>query len=273
MNVAQEITKNSVVIITGGAGLLGIEHARALLEIGYQIVLLDVNNKALSDAATILDREYPDSNILTIECDISNEGQVRQSVSTVIENFGTIDVLINNAAVNHAPKGKKEEEVTAFEEFELSAWEKELAVGLGGAFLVTKYVSRVMQANQRGIILNISSDLSVISPDQRLYQDETGRQLFFKPVTYSVVKTGLIGFTKYLATYLAPFNIRVNALSPGGVEDGQPDKFIRNLVEKIPMGRMAQKNEYRGVVQFLCSDQSSYMTGQNLVVDGGRSVW
>lgn len=273
MNKDQDITRKPVVIITGGAGLLGREHARALLEIQFQVVLLDVNKKALLDAATVLDREYPNSNVLTIKCDISDEGQVRQSVSTVMESFGTIDVLINNAAINHALRSEKKDEIIAFEKFELGAWERELAVGLGGAFLVTKYVSRVMQANQRGVILNISSDLSVISPDQRLYQDKTGRQLFFKPVTYSVVKAGLIGFTKYLATYLAPFNIRVNALSPGGVEDGQPNEFVDNLVKRIPMGRMAQKNEYRGVVQFLCTDKSSYMTGQNIVVDGGRSVW
>lgn len=264
---------NLVAVITGGAGLLGKEHAEALLEIGHDVVIIDVNDWALRKATEYLRSEFPHSTIEAICCDITVEDQIRSAVSQIVDRFRTIDILINNAAKNPVPTGNLDLANSEFENFELDSWNSEIAVGLTGAFLTSKYVSKIMRSNLSGIILNISSDLSVISPDQRIYLDEFDHQTFFKPVTYSVVKSGLIGFTRYLATYLAPFNIRVNALSPGGVENGQSSTFIEKLTERIPMGRMAKKFEYRGAIQFLCSNQSSYMTGQNIIIDGGRTVW
>ena len=264
---------NRVAVITGGAGLLGKEHAKALLELGQDVVIIDVNDWALRSATEYLRSEFPHSIIEAICCDITVEDQIRSAVSQIVDRFRTIDILINNAAKNPVPTGNLDLANSEFENFELDSWNSEIAVGLTGAFLTSKYVSKIMRNNLSGIILNISSDLSVISPDQRIYLDEFDHQTFFKPVTYSVVKSGLIGFTRYLATYLAPFNIRVNALSPGGVEDGQSSTFIEKLTERIPMGRMAKKFEYRGAIQFLCSNQSSYMTGQNIIIDGGRTVW
>ena len=154
-------------------------------------------------------------------------------------------------------------------------WSLELAVGLTGAFYVAKFLVQIWQKKKGGCILNIASDLSVISPDQRIYmKDEmVDKDQPVKPVTYSVIKTGLVGLTKYLATYWIGSNIRCNALSPGGIYTSQPDDFLMKLSNLIPLGRMARKDEYRAAIQFLCSDASSYMNGHNLVMDGGRSVW
>jgi NAD(P)-dependent dehydrogenase (short-subunit alcohol dehydrogenase family) len=158
----------------------------------------------------------------------------------------------------------------------LDQWNLEILVGLTGAFLASQIFGTLMaERNSGGVILNIASDLSVISPDQRLYQKEelTADLQPVKPVTYSVIKTGLIGLTRYLSTYWANKNIRCNALSPGGIFNNQDEAFVKKIENLIPLKRMAKKDEYRGAIQFLCSDASSYMTGQNLIIDGGRSVW
>jgi NAD(P)-dependent dehydrogenase (short-subunit alcohol dehydrogenase family) len=153
-------------------------------------------------------------------------------------------------------------------------WNADIAVGLTGAFLCSRIFGQEMAKRSSGVIVNISSDLGVIAPDQRLYRKEglPDDQQPVKPVTYSVVKTGLIGLTRYLSTYWADKHVRVNAISPGGIFAGQPEEFTRKLHELIPMKRMAREDEYEGAILFLCSDASSYMTGQNLVVDGGRTV-
>tara|TARA_B100000767_G_C19741923_1_gene526615 strand:+ start:71 stop:697 length:627 start_codon:yes stop_codon:yes gene_type:complete len=161
-----------------------------------------------------------------------------------------------------------------FENFLLEDWDFQLKVGLTGAMLCSQVFGQEMAKRGEGIILNIASDLSVFAPDQRLYKKDGLRpdQQPVKPVTYSVIKHGLIGLTKYLATYWAEQGVRCNALSPGGVYNGQSDEFVQKLIELIPLKRMASKDEYRGAVQFLCSDASAYMNGQNIVMDGGRSV-
>ena len=161
-----------------------------------------------------------------------------------------------------------------FENFLLEDWDFQLKVGLKGAMLCSQVFGQEMAKRGEGIILNIASDLSVFAPDQRLYKKDGLRpdQQPVKPVTYSVIKHGLIGLTKYLATYWAEQGVRCNALYPGGVYNGQSDEFVQKLIELIPLKRMASKDEYRGAVQFLCSDASAYMNGQNFVMDGGRSV-
>ena len=193
----------------------------------------------------------------------------------MIKKFGRIDILINNAANNPKVEATGLIGWARFENFPLSLWEQDLNVILKGSFLCCQIIGSEMAKRKSGIILNVASDLAVIAPDQRLYRQNglPDNQQPVKPVTYSVAKTGLIGLTRYLATYWADAGVRVNAISPGGVYNNQPEEFVRRLNQLIPMGRMADIDEWQGAIIFLCSDASSYITGINLTIDGGRNVW
>ncbi len=266
--------QGKLALITGAAGLLGIEHAAALAGIGAKIVLTDVDTMALESAVETLKRAHPTAHVQIQVMDVTQPAAIAQ-VQDYLQAFGGVDILINNAAVDPKVTAQGEvAEMSRFEQFPLTQWNFQLNVGLTGAFLCSQVFGSAMAAKGSGVILNIASDLSVIAPDQRLYQrsDRPANQQPVKPVTYSVIKTALIGLTRYLATYWADSGVRVNALSPGGVFNGQDPTFVDRLTDLIPMGRMADRQEYQGVVQFLCSDASRYMTGQNLVMDGGRSV-
>jgi NAD(P)-dependent dehydrogenase (short-subunit alcohol dehydrogenase family) len=209
---------------------------------------------------------------LGIESDITSESSLENARAHILEKFGRIDILINNAANN--PKVEDGNTTwSRLENFPLEVWEADLRVGLTGAFLCSRLFGAEMAKRKSGVILNVASDLALIAPDQRLYRVEglPDDQQPVKPVTYSVVKTALIGLTRYLATYWSSANIRVNAISPGGVFNGQSEVFLSRLKQLIPMERMANRDEYQGAILFLCSDASSYMTGANLVIDGGRS--
>jgi NAD(P)-dependent dehydrogenase (short-subunit alcohol dehydrogenase family) len=188
-----------------------------------------------------------------------------------------VDILINNAARNPKVSNKTDfVKSQRLETLDMEEWFDDLHVGLTGPLLMSKVFGGLMAVDGKGgVIINIASDLSVIAPDQRLYSIEGSKdnEQPVKPVSYSVVKTGLVGLTRYLATYWADKNVRVNALSPGGVFENQPSEFVSRVQNLIPMGRMADRSEYRGAIQFLCSDASSYMTGHNLIIDGGRSIW
>jgi NAD(P)-dependent dehydrogenase (short-subunit alcohol dehydrogenase family) len=264
-------------LITGAAGLMGKEHAIALLESGAKVILTDIGEKELSEAKNTLLKTTRADYIDTFIMDVSKPEAVNQ-VATNIANAGIrIDILVNNAAID--PKVKGEEgviETTRLENFPMEQWDLQVAVGLTGAFLCSQVFGTAMaKDNLGGVILNIASDLSVFSPDQRLYRKSNTPEEMqpVKPVTYSVIKAGLIGLTHYLSTYWADKNIRCNALSPGGVKNGQGEEFVQRLSSLIPLGRMAEHDEYRAAIQFLCSDASAYMNGQNIVMDGGRSVW
>jgi len=262
-----------IALITGAAGLMGVEHARALLEIGATVVLTDVDEAALDRAAALL--EPPAGRLAAFRLDVTDEADVAATAERVARSVGPVDILVNNAAID--PKvtaGESLLERSRLEHFQRVQWDLELAVGLTGAFLCAKIFGTAMAARGRGTILNIASDLSVFAPDQRLYRkpDLPEDRQPVKPVTYSVIKTGLVGLTRYLAGYWAPSGVRVNALSPGGIRTSQPEDFVMRLTNLIPLGRMADRDEYRAAVQFLCSDASKYMTGQNLVIDGGRSI-
>lgn len=269
--------ENKTALITGAAGLLGIEHASALLELNCNVVLTDIKLEKLSELKESLLSEYPNSNIKIFELDVTSKKSILKLYEVLEKLLIDINILINNAALN--PKVEKDNDnncLTRFESFDLEDWNLELAVGLTGAFLCSQVFGSDMAKKEKGgCILNIASDLSVISPDQRIYmKDELDdKNQLVKPVTYSVIKTGLVGLTKYLATYWIGSDIRCNALSPGGIYTSQPDDFVVKLSNLIPLGRMAKKNEYRSAIQFLCSDASSYMNGHNLIMDGGRSVW
>lgn len=264
-------------LITGAAGLLGMEHAAALLELKCNVVLTDINLSALEAARNKLLTEFLTPQIHIHVMDVTNLNSI-QTVQDSLKNENIrVDILVNNAAID--PKVKKEqgiEESSRLENFPLDQWNLQIAVGLTGAFLCSQVFGAAMALDEKGgVILNIASDLSVISPDQRLYRKEglaENRQPV-KPVTYSVIKAGLAGLNRYIATYWADKGVRSNALSPGGIYTGQNEEFVMKLTNLIPMGRMAAKEEYRGAVQFLCSDASAYLNGQNIVMDGGRSIW
>jgi NAD(P)-dependent dehydrogenase (short-subunit alcohol dehydrogenase family) len=264
-------------LITGAAGLLGKEHAAALLESGAKVVLTDIGDATLNAACSQLAQHFDAEKILSKRMDVSQLEEIRALAETLWSAGVRIDVLVNNAAID--PKVKSEQgvlETSRLENFPLEQWNLQVAVGLTGAFLCSQVFGTAMAKDGKGgVILNIASDLSVFSPDQRLYRKEglPPDAQPVKPVTYSVVKAGLVGLTRYLATYWAENGVRANALSPGGVFNGQGDEFVQRLSSLIPLGRMAQRDEYRAAVQFLCSDASAYMNGQNIVMDGGRSVW
>ncbi|HTQ35610.1 MAG TPA: SDR family oxidoreductase [Steroidobacteraceae bacterium] len=263
-----------VAVITGGGGLLGYQHAAAIASFGGLPVLLDIDAGALERSAALLAREttvVP----LTLIADITRLESVRQACQTVLARHGAVDILVNNAARNPKVESAGGLDFSRLENFPWDQWQLDLDVGLGGAFNCARVFGAQMARQGKGAIVNIASDLGVIAPDQRLYRVE-GRapdQQPVKPVTYSVVKHGLIGLTRYLATYWHEQGVRCNALSPGGVYAGQNDVFVSKLTSLIPLGRMAGADEYRGAIVFLCSDASAYMNGANLVMDGGRSTW
>lgn len=259
-------------LITGGGGLLGQQHAIALAQIGATVIVADIDRSRADAAANAVCGAAGTKAALGATLDVTSPESVRALAAEV----GKLDILVNNAAID--AKVTSAPGVTngsRLEAFELAQWKLELDVGLTGAMLCSQAFGTRMAAAGAGVILNIASDLSVIAPDQRLYRRadvRNEREQPVKPVTYSVIKHGLIGLTKYLATYWAESGVRVNALSPGGVFNGQGDEFVHRLTELIPMRRMAKLDEYHAAIQFLCSDASAYMTGQNVVMDGGRSV-
>lgn len=260
-------------LITGAGGLLGKEHANALASLGAKVILTDVSQSRLETVSKKLSSEVSPQQIEVYEMDVTSIGSIKLVQEQLDQD---VDILINNAAID--PKVNANNnlvEISRFEHFPLSQWNFQLEVGLTGAFLCSQAFGTTMAKRGSGVILNIASDLSIIAPDQRLYQrsDLPQEQQPVKPVTYSVMKTALVGLTRYLATYWAEQGVRVNALSPGGVYNGQGEEFVTRLTNLIPMGRMADHDEYQGAVQFLCSPASRYMTGQNIAIDGGRSVW
>ena len=262
-------------LITGAAGLLGKQHAIALLEMGASVVLTDANMAGLDKTKAELIRGYPEQKIVALFMDVTSSESIKKAQDSLQTDGIHISILINNAAIDPKMKQGEVGESSRLENYDLDSWNFELSVGLTGAFLCAKIFGSAMAKSQdQGVILNIASDLSVISPDQRLYQQEglPNDKQPVKPVTYSVIKSGLVGLTKYLSTYWASDGVRCNALSPGGIENGQGDDFVTRLCNLIPLGRMAGIDEYHSVVQFLCSDASAYMNGQNIVIDGGRSV-
>lgn len=260
--------KGQLAVITGGAGLLGIEHGKAIHMAGGIPVIADLDVIAARRAARKIGRRA-----FAIQMDVTNPKSVDKARREIIARFKRCDILINNAAFN--PKMETGVGLRGMEDFQLEQWNLELAVGLTGAVICSRAFGGYMAKHGGGVILNIASDLALIGPDQRIYKKphiSRHRQLK-KPVSYSVVKSGLLGLTRYLATYWAQNGVRANALCPGGVENGQSRDFVRRLSALIPMGRMARVNEYQGAIMFLCSDASSYMTGSIVSMDGGRTAW
>lgn len=265
-----------VIVITGGAGLLGKKHAEAVIEGGGIPVLLDISDEHLSRAKAELTGSYPGNTVECCRADITNREQMEEIGKDLLEKYGHIDGLINNAANNPKMEGNSSNmKPIQLENFPMEMWLDDLSVGLTGAFVCAQVFGRIMAKAGRGVILNISSDLGVIAPDQRIYRKDGLREeeQTVKPITYSVIKHGLIGMTKYLATYYAEKGVRANALCPGGIYNGQNREFLDKVTNLIPMGRMADVDEYKSTVLYILSDASSYMTGSTVIVDGGRTCW
>jgi NAD(P)-dependent dehydrogenase (short-subunit alcohol dehydrogenase family) len=263
-----------VAVITGGSGLLGMQHAAALAELGAHAVLLDLDEERGQSAAASITSKFGVGSVF-VKADITDPASVQHALKVTLKAFGRIDVLINNAANNPKPVTSSGDHPSRFESFSLDTWNQDLAVGLTGSFLCSQIFGREMARAGKGVIVNIASDLALIAPDQRIYRipDRTEEQQPVKAVTYSVVKAGLLGLTRYLATYWAASGVRVNAICPGGVFNDHEEGFVHRLTNLIPLGRMARHDEYKSAIAFLCSDASSYMTGAVLVVDGGRTCW
>ena len=263
---------NKTAIVTGGGGILGKGFCAILALYGAKVALLDQDRDSAEKAAEKIRIEIPDAQVLAFKCNVTDPADVASSVERVVKSFGGIDILHNNAATKTASLGDFFE---SFEDYSLETWREVMSVNLDGMFLMAQAVGRQMIAQDRGgSIIQTSSVYGVIAPDQRIYEGSNylGRQIN-TPAVYSASKAAVIGLTKYLASYWGKSGIRVNTITPGGVESGQNDIFSKNYSYRVPLGRMAELGDMDAALLFLASDASSYVTGHNLVVDGGLSVW
>ena len=269
--------EGKVCIVTGGGGLIGKKHTEAIIEGGGIPVLLDIVSTGMDRVKKEVQEEYgADTVIETYVTDITERQALSDVRNSLINKYGHIDILINNAANN--PKvegGSKNLSFNSFSSFPVDVWNQDIAVGLTGAMLCAQVFGEVMEKQGKGVVLNISSDYGLIAPDQRIYRKEgiPEEEQIIKPVSYSVVKHGIIGLTKYLAVYWAEKGIRVNSLCPASLENGQDEEFINKISNLIPMGRMSNPDEYVCTVLYMISEASSYMTGATVVLDGGRTSW
>jgi NAD(P)-dependent dehydrogenase (short-subunit alcohol dehydrogenase family) len=260
---------NKTAIVTGAIGLIGKEHCKALSEAGANVVVADLDEMECQKFSKTLSTES-----MGISLDVTNPDSIKDLRDIVLEKFGHIDILVNNAAINDMfenPKAASEQ--SKLENYPLELWQKSIDVNLTGVFLCSQILGTVMAEQKSGSIINIGSTYGITAPDQSLYIKENGSQSFYKPPAYSATKGAVIMFTKYLASYWGHKGVRVNTLSPGGVENSQDQFFIQKYSTKTPLGRMAQPGDYKGALIFLASDASTYMTGANLIVDGGWTCW
>ncbi|MDC1148750.1 SDR family oxidoreductase [Pelagibacteraceae bacterium] len=255
---------NKTIIITGAGGLLGTEHCVSVGRNGANVIAIDKSKKKLKLLEKILVKEK--INFKSFILDIQNIKEIKNIKKKIIKDYKKIDVLINNAAIDYKPhKSKKKNNL---QKINFKNLKKEFDVGLFGMLYCCQVFGSEMIKKKYGSIINIASDLSVIAPDQRLYNHLN----IEKPISYSIIKHGVVGLTKYLASYWGSKKIRVNCLSPGGIFDNQDMHFTKKIKKLIPLNRMANKQDYHGAIIFLCSDESSYMTGHNWIIDGGRSI-
>lgn len=261
--------EGKIAVVTGACGLLGRHHCEALAEAGARVVVADMDIEAGEDIASGLETES-----IALVIDVTRPESVRSFHERVTEQFGSVDVLINNAAINdkfESPDSALEE--SQFENYALESWQRMMQVNVTGTFLCCQIIGADMVRRRRGSIINIASTYGLVAPDQSLYVDHEGRQRFYKSAAYPTTKGAVVAFTRFLAAYWGSSGVRVNCLSPGGVENRQDEFFVQKYSARTPLGRMASPGDYRGAVVFLASDASAYMTGANLVVDGGWTVW
>ena len=261
--------KEKVAVVTGALGLLGKQHCHALSEAGASVIVCDLDESECAKFASTLP-----ALALGISADITNKKSVKDLRDKILSNYGKIDILVNNAAIND----KFEDPLSAledskFENYPLEMLKKSLDVNVTGMFLCSQIIGTEMATKGYGSIINIASTYGLVAPDQSIYKNEKGEQTFYKSAAYPVTKGAVISFTRFLAAYWGNKGVRVNTLTPGGVEDNQDEFFVKNYSKRTPLGRMAHPADYKGALIFLASDASSYMTGGNLVVDGGWTAW
>jgi NAD(P)-dependent dehydrogenase (short-subunit alcohol dehydrogenase family) len=256
-----------VAVVTGAAGLLGREHCLALAGAGARVVAVD------RDAAGA-ERVAAEVRGLAVDTDITSIASVTALRDTILARFDRLDVLVNNAAINdkfESPEAALEK--SRFESYPLELWQRSLDVNVTGTFVCCQVLGSVMAARGAGSIINVASTYGIVAPDQSLYRRPDGSQAFYKSIAYPATKGAVLMMTRFLAAYWGERGVRVNALSPGGVDNGQEPFFVDAYARKTPLGRMARPTDYRGALVFLASDASAYMTGANLVVDGGFTIW
>ena len=259
-----------VAVVTGGAGLLGQVFCQALVTAGANVAIIDLDKRATDKTAATI-KKAETQKVIAVECDITSQESVSAMVKTVVTQLGGIDILLNNAA----SKGSNLDQFFApFENYSLQAWREVMAVNIDGLFLVAQSVGSQMKKQGGGSIIQVSSIYGVVAPDQRIYQgSEYNGRAINTPAVYSVSKAAVLGLTSYLSTYWADSKIRVNTLTPGGIESGQNSEFNQKYSNRVPLGRMGEASELTGALIYLASDASSYVTGQNIIVDGGLSAW
>ena len=267
-----QILKNRNTIVTGGAGILGRGFCKILAENGANVAVLDIDIDSAKNIALEIKNKNPTCNIVAMYCDVTKLDSVNEAVGAINKIFGGIDFLSNNAATNTKDLKKF---LAPFENYDIETWREVMAVNIDGMFLIAQTVGKIMLKQVKGgSIVQTSSIYGLLAPDQRIYQgSEYNNQQMNSPAVYAASKAAVIGLSKYLSSYWGEKNIRVNSISPGGVESGQNDQFIKNYSSRVPMRRMAKASEIEAALLFLASDASSYITGQNLVIDGGLSAW
>ena len=252
-------------VVTGALGLLGRKHCEALAAAGANVVVADIDEAAAAALASTLGTQHTG-----ISLDVTNPSSITTLRDKAVGRYGHIDILVNNAAINDMFENPAmAATLSAFEHYPLEAFQRSIDVNITGVFLCSQILGQVMAANEKGSIINIASTYGIVGPDQSIYRNPQGEQAFYKSAAYPVTKGAVINFTRFLAAYWGHKGVRVNTLSPGGVENNQDDFFIQNYSAKTLLGRMAQPGDYQGAVVYLASDASAYMTGANLVVDGG----
>ena len=262
-----------VAIVTGALGLLGKQHCETLADFGATVIIADLDEKKCIGYAKELAIDCA-TEVAGVGLDITDTASLRNAYELILARYGHIDVLVNNAAVNDSFENPlMAGELSRFENYPLEAWERSLRVNVTGTFLASQIFGAEMAKAGKGSIINVASTYGIVGPDQSLYKRPDGTQSFYKSPSYSATKGAIIAFTRYLAAYWGPSGVRVNTLSPGGVENNQDEFFIQNYSQRTPLGHMAKTDDYRGALVFLASDASSYMTGANLVVDGGWTAW
>lgn len=261
--------KGKVAVVTGSGGLLGKQHCNALAEAGATVIGVDMYENSQSAFLKGLG-----SNSSFYQADITKQQELKGLRKYILKEYGHIDILVNNAAINDTFERKSDiVEESMFENFSLNSWNASLNVNITGVFLCCQILGSEMSARKYGSIINVASTYGIVAPDQSLYIDASGKRHFYKTPAYPVTKAAVLSFTRFLAAYWGEKGVRVNSLTPGGVENFQSDFFVQNYSKKTPLKRMAKPYDYKGAVVFLASDASAYMTGANLVVDGGFTAW
>ncbi|MBX7150534.1 SDR family oxidoreductase [bacterium] len=261
--------KNKVAVVTGALGLLGKQHCIALADAGAHVVVCDVDQKKCNEFAISLNPEA-----IGVRADVTNPGDIQRLRDAILGRFDSVDILVNNAAINDMFENPTAAALySKFENYSMDMWKKSLDVNVTGVFLCSQIIGSEMARRGKGSIINVASTYGLVGPDQSLYANPKGEQVFYKSPSYPATKGAVIAFTRFLAAYWGHCNVRVNTLTPGGVENMQEEYFVREYSRRTPLGRMAQPDDYRGAVVFLASDASAYMTGANLVVDGGWTTW